>query len=245
MSAPNIRICENLEDLSRAVATEFARLARETKPDGKPFTAALSGGSTPKPLYELLARPEYEIPWSRVHLFQVDERCVPPDDPQSNYRMIREALLGRISLPQGHFHRMAAERPDRDAASHDYAAELREALGVPVNEWPQLDLIFLGMGDDGHTASLFPASAALNETERAVCPNWIEKLKMWRLTLTYPLLNAAAQVIFLVSGGQKAGILRDVLRSRGGGGTSYPVQRVQPTLGTVTWYLDKAAARLL
>ncbi|HEX5482918.1 MAG TPA: 6-phosphogluconolactonase [Terriglobia bacterium] len=244
MSAPNIRVYGNLEELSRAAAGEFSRLARETKPDGKPFTAALSGGSTPKPLYELLARPEFEIPWLRVHLFQVDERCVPPNDPQSNYRMIREALLDHIALPQSHVHRMAAERPDRDAAARSYEVELRGTLGVTASDWPRLDLIFLGMGDDGHTASLFPESAALDETERAVCPNWIGKLKMWRLTVTYPVLNAAAQVIFLVSGGKKAEILRDVLRSPGSS-TPYPVQRVQPSSGTVTWYLDKAAARLL
>ena len=158
--------------------------------------------------------------------------------------MIREALLDHIALPQGHFHRMAAELSDRDTAARSYELELRETLGVAADEWPRLDIVFLGMGDDGHTASLFPESAALNETKRAVCPNWIEKLKMWRLTLTYPVLNAAAQVIFLVSGGQKAEILRQVVRASDST-LQYPVQRIQPASGVVTWYLDQAAAHLL
>ncbi len=246
MPAPEIRIFKNLEELSRAAAAQLAEITGPIKPDGRPFSIALSGGHTPKSLYELLATQEFSsrIPWSRVHLFQVDERCVPPTSAESNYRMIREAMLDKIALPSGHFHRMAAEEPDRDAASQSYAAELQTVTADSSVKWPRLDLIFLGLGEDGHTASLFPGSAALEEEKLAVCPNWIEKLGMWRLTLTYPVLNAAARIIFLVAGPEKAEIARQILRSPDAS-TLYPAQRVRPSNGTVTWFLDEAAARFL
>jgi 6-phosphogluconolactonase len=240
MSTPDLRVFADLEELSRAAAQEFASLAAQPRAGGKPFSAALSGGSTPKRFYELLAAPELSIPWSRVHLFQVDERCVPPDDPRSNYRMMREALLDR--LPAAHFHRMAAEREDRDVAAGDYAAELRSVLGTLPGEWPRLDVIYLGMGDDGHTASLFPGTTALDERRLAVCSNYVAKLDMYRLTLTLPVLNAAARVIFLVSGAGKAEMLHQVLRAPASTPPQYPAQLVKPERGSVAWYVDHAAA---
>ena len=158
--SPEIRIFDDLEHLSWAAATRFEEQARIKAIEKKPFSVALSGGSTPKLLYELLGSPTFpgRVRWPNVQLFQVDERCVPPDDPQSNYRMIRQALLESSPLPEENFHRMAAERPDREQAAREYAEELARVLHPAPGEWPRLDLVFLGMGPDGHTASLFPGS---------------------------------------------------------------------------------------
>lgn len=242
MPKQQIRIFENLEALSRHAAACFAERAAKATSSGRPSTCALSGGSTPRRLYEILAEPDCQIDWRNVHLFQVDERCVPPDDAESNYRMIREALLSKIKIPSANFHRMAAEGPDREAAARDYAAELARVLRPSGEELPRLDLILLGMGNDGHTASLFPGSAALGETRLWVAANYSPRLGKFRLTLTYPVLNAAKEVIFLVSGGDKAETLRQVLEGPPG---KFPAQGVQPSSGHPTWFVDKAAARLL
>jgi len=174
----------------------------------------------------------------------VDERCVPPDHPDSNYKMIRTALLDYVPIPPLNFHRMVAENPDRDAAAHQYSQEMAQVLNPTGAQWPQLDLVFLGMGSDGHTASLFPGSPALDERVLWVCPNFSQRLGAFRLTLTYPVLNAAAHVVFLVAGADKAETLRDVLK--GPPRLSLlPAQGVQPAGGRLTWLLDQAAARSL
>jgi len=218
--------------------------ARVKAIEKKPFSVALSGGSTPKLLFELLASPTFQgrVRWPNLQLFQVDERCVPPDDPQSNYRMIRHALLESVPLPAENFHRMAAERPDRDLAAREYAEELGRVLRPAPGEWPRLDLIFLGMGPDGHTASLFSGSPALNERTEWVTPNFAAQLNSFRLTLTLPVLNAAAHVIFLVAGADKAETLRQVLEGPEG---RFPAQLIQPARGRLSWFLDESAARLL
>ncbi len=205
---------------------------------------ALSGGTTPKLLFELLASPNFQgrVRWSNLQLFQVDERCVPPDDPQSNYRMIRQALLESVPLPAENFHRMAAECPDREQAAREYAEELARVLHPAPGEWPRLDLVFLGMGPDGHTASLFPGSHALDERSAWVAPNFVAKLDSFRLTLTLPVLNAAAHVIFLVAGADKAETLRQVLEGPEG---RFPAQLIQPARGRLSWFLDESAAHLL
>ena len=210
----------------------------------KPFSVALSGGSTPKPLYDLLGSETFagRVRWPNVHLFQVDERCVPPDDSQSNYRMICRALLVSTPLPHENFHRLAAERPDREQAARDYAEDLARVLHPAPGELPRLDLIFLGMGPDGHTASLFPGSPALNERTAWVAPNFAAQLSSFRLTLTLPVLNAAAHVIFLVAGADKAEMLRQVLEGPEG---HFPAQLIQPASGRLSWFLDKSAAHLL
>lgn len=180
--------------------------------------------------------------WTNVHLFQVDERCVPPDDVESNYRMIRHAMLETSPLPEENFHRMAAERPDRDKAAREYAGELSRVLNPAPGEWPRLDLIFLGMGPDGHTASLFPGSPALGERTEWVVANFVAKLNSFRLTLTLPVLNAAAHVIFLIAGEDKAETLRQVLEGPDG---QFPAQLINPSRGRLSWFLDKSAAKLL
>jgi 6-phosphogluconolactonase len=239
-----VRTFDDLEHLSWAAATHFEQLARIKTIEKKPFSVALSGGSTPKLLYELLGSPTFggRVRWTNVHLFQVDERCVPPDDPQSNYRMIRQALLASAPLPEENFHRMAAERPEREQSAREYAEELARVLKPAPGEFPRLDLIFLGMGPDGHTASLFPGSAALEERVAWVAPNFAPSLKSYRLTLTLPVLNAAAHVIFLVAGVDKAETLRQVLEGPEG---QFPAQLIQPARGKVSWFVDASAASML
>jgi len=233
-----------LEPLSWAAATRLEEQARVKVIEKKPFSVALSGGSTPKLLYELLASPTFagRIRWSSLQFFQVDERCVPPDDPQSNYRMIHQALLEPSPLPQENFHRIAAERPDREQAAREYADEMARVLKTPPGELPRLDLVFLGMGPDGHTASLFPGSPALGEKVAWVAPNFAAQLNSHRLTLTLPVLNAAAHDIFLVAGKDKAETLRQVLEGAAG---RFPAQLIQPARGRLSWFLDESAAQLL
>jgi 6-phosphogluconolactonase len=246
MSEKRIRTFQGLEELSRVAAERFAEVSRERGQQGRVFSAALSGGTTPQTFLEILAQPEFSqrIQWDNVHLFQVDERCVPPGDPQSNYRMISRALLGQVAGVADNFHRMKAEQADREAASEEYAAEIKQALSPPDGGLPRFDLIFLGLGPDGHTASLFPASTALAENAKWVCPNYVEKLRTYRLTLTYPVLNAASEIVFLVSGSGKAEVVRQVLEGPSKP-EQYPAQGVCPAAGSVIWYLDKAAAHLL
>lgn len=246
MSETNIQIFSGLEDMSRAAAVRFTELARERAQQGKVFTSALSGGSTPRTFLETLANPEFSqrIQWESVHLFQVDERCVPPDHLQSNYRMIHGTLLRPVPSAADNFHRMKAELADRDSASAEYEAEIRSVFAPPEGRLPRFDLIFLGLGSDGHTASLFPGSAALDESARWVCPNFVEKLQMHRITLTYPVLNAASEVVFLVSGAGKAEILQQVLDGSRDP-KLFPAQGIQSAEGRVDWYLDRAAAQLL
>ncbi|HEV2493837.1 MAG TPA: 6-phosphogluconolactonase [Terriglobia bacterium] len=241
-----IKVFADLDAMSRQAAGRFVRLANQRVAENRLFTAALSGGSTPRRLYEILgaALTVQKIPWANTHLFQVDERCVPPDHVESNYRMIRETLLSHGAVPESNFHRMAAELADRDEAARQYAEELRRVLRPKPNEWPRLDLVLLGMGPDGHTASLFPGSGALDVQVHWVVPNYVERLKACRLTLTLPVLNAAGCVIFLVAGEDKAETVRQVLEASSGP-DRFPAQRVRPTNGQVSWYLDEAAAALL
>jgi len=246
MGQANIQIFPGLEDLSRAAAARFTELAREHVQQGKEFTVALSGGEMGRALLEMLANPEFSqrIQWDSVHLFQVDERCVPPDDLQSNYRMIRETLLRPVPGAAHNFHRMEAEQDDRDAASAQYEAEIGSVLAPPEGVLPCFDLAFMGLGPDGHTASLFPGTAALDESRRWVCPNYVEKLQMYRMTLTYPILNAATEIVFLVSGAGKAEIVRQVLEGPREP-KRFPAQGIKPAEGCLNWYLNHAAAQLL
>ena len=244
MPKNNVRVFSTLEDLSWAAACAFEDLARLKFVAGKTFCAALSGGLTPRLLYQILAGRALlgRIEWENVQLFQVDERCVPPDHPDSNYRMIREALLDSGEIPPANFHRMQAEEADLEKAARDYAAELARVLEPQNGLRPRLDIVFLGMGPDGHTASLFPGTAALEEQSLWVCPNRVERLGMSRLTMTLPLLNASAHVIFLVAGADKAETLVKVLEGPPG---ELPAQRIRPVDGSVSWFLDEASARKL
>lgn len=242
MSNPEIIVCPDAAELNRRAAERFVALANEASTISGRFAVALSGGSTPKALYALLALPGFadRTPWSKVHLFWGDERCVPPDHPDSNYRMVRESLLSKISIPSENVHRMAGEKEPKLAAA-EYENELKTFFQLSEGEAPRFDLILLGLGEDGHTASLFPGSAALNETQRLVATTYVPKLNAHRLTLTLPVLNESAQIYFLVAGKSKATIVKELL------GThptiaKFPAQRIQPVDGALTWFITRDAA---
>jgi len=202
------------------------------------FTLALSGGSTPRALYARLAEPAQatRMDWGRVHLFWGDERCVPPTDGSSNYRMANEALLSKVPIPPANVHRIHGEDEPR-AAANAYETLLRSCFAGAAT----FDLVLLGMGSNGHTASLFPGLTALDETERWVAAELVPEVGMWRVTLTAPAINAAARVLFLVAGRDKAATLRDVL-SGPRDPRRLPAQLISPSPGRLTWLVDEAAA---
>src|SRR5215471_12867352 len=240
---PEIKVVPDSGALYRAAADEFLRCAQEAIGQRARFCVALSGGNTPRGVYSFLAaNARTSLPWNQIYIFFGDERHVPPDDPESNYRMANETLLSRVPIPPANVFRVPAEL-DAELAAQQYEDQLRAFFPVSPGAWPRFDLIFLGLGDDGHTASLFPESAALNETTRLVAANWVDKLHSYRVTFTYPLLNHAAEIAFLVSGASKSQILRDVLKPKKD--ASYPAQRVRPRDGRLLWILDRAAAKLL
>jgi 6-phosphogluconolactonase len=237
----NLLVYETPEELAEAAARDFAAKAEGAIDERGRFAVALAGGSTPKATYEALAR-DYadKLDWSRVHVFFGDERTVPPHHEDSNYRMAHETLLSRI--PVGSVHRMRSELPPGEAAAA-YEEELRDFFGMSDGP-PSFDLILLGLGEDGHTASLFPETAALDVTDRWVVANPVLKLETTRLTFTLPVINAAKAVTFLVAGESKADALKEILEGdadpRG-----YPAKFVRPEGGDVTWMVDRAAAKLL
>jgi 6-phosphogluconolactonase len=205
------------------------------------LSVALSGGNTPRAVYSLLASEHQQLPWDRIHIFFGDERHVPPDHPDSNFRMASESLLSKVPIPETNVHRIRAEL-DGEAAAAEYDQQLVNFFHLGNHDWPRFDLIFLGIGEDGHTASLFPGSQALTETSRRVAANWVEKFQTFRITLTFPVLNHAAEAVFLVSGSGKAQILSQVLSA---GTRKYPAQNVQPENGRLLWLVDQDAASLL
>jgi 6-phosphogluconolactonase len=237
----NIKILPDATALFHAAANEFIRCAHESILNHGRFSVALSGGSTPRGVYSLLAQRPNDLPWNKIFVFFGDERNVPPDHPDSNYRMAYEALLSKAPIPAANVFRVRAEW-DAKQAAQEYEDQLRSFFALKPDKFPRFDLIMLGLGDDGHTASLFPGSAALNETSRLVVANWVEKFKQYRITLTYPVINHAAEIMFLVSGAGKAQILKNVLS---GEGEKYPVQGVRPENGVLLWLVDQDSARLL
>ncbi|MEP7228202.1 MAG: 6-phosphogluconolactonase [Gemmatimonadales bacterium] len=240
-----IEIFPGPEALADAVARHVvAQAAGAIAATGR-FTLALAGGATPRDVYALLATEAFahRVEWGLVHVLWGDERCVPPGDPRSNYRMAKEALLDRVPIPAGQIHRMRGEDDPRQAAA-EYERELRALLGGAATEDPPtvgLDLALLGMGQDGHTASLFAGQATLHETARWVMAVCVPELTVWRITLTPALLNRARNVTFVVSGTSKAKRLQEVLE---GPFTPevLPAQAIQPAPGRLTWMVDEAAA---
>ena len=241
VSDREIIVCRDVADLNRRAADYFTSLAEEVTARSARFTVAVSGGSTPKPVHALLASDGYRerIPWPKVHLFWGDERCVPPDHPESNYRMVSESLLAKVKIPKENVHRMQGEKEPAVAAL-EYAAILNEFFHLPAGSLPHFDLIFLGIGEDGHTASLFPESGALEATDALVMASYVDKLKAHRLTLTLPVLNAAKQIVFLVAGRSKAAIVKQVLKTKGASGL--PAARVRPSDGRLLWLVTADAA---
>jgi 6-phosphogluconolactonase len=245
-----IRTYPDAASLAWAAAEHFVTLAVEAIAARGQFAVALSGGSTPRATYALLASDEFaaRVDWSRVHVFWGDERCVPPDHPDSNYQMAREALLDHVPLPARNVHRIRGEINPKEAAA-DYEHMLRSFFArnprgkvarddEPI---PRFDLVLLGMGEDGHTASLFPATAALHEQTRWVVAYYVDKLSAWRVTLTPVAINAAAHVTFVVFGAAKAERLREVL-AKPYQPDALPAQIVRPANGHLLWLADAGAA---
>jgi 6-phosphogluconolactonase len=230
------------QDLFQAAAEEVIRAATDAVTQRGRFTIALSGGSTPKNLYTLIAaNASASLPWDQMFFFFGDERHVLPDDPDSNYRMAKGTLLSKVPIPPANIFPIPAENPDASAAADAYEQTLRKFFALKPGEFPRFDLILLGMGPDGHMASLFPETAALREKSRLVVANWVEKLKTDRITFTLPMLNAARCVAFLVSGIDKAAVLHEVLEGNAPA-EKYPSKLVQPNEGKLIWFVDRAAA---
>ncbi len=242
-----IRIVENAEAVSRTAAEMVVSLALKKRKSKKNFTVALSGGSTPKKMFAILADDAAlcnRMPWGSVHFFWGDERHVPPDHTDSNYRMANEAMLSRVPVPPENIHRIRSENPDAGKVAEDYERELRGFFKLEVDQLPPFDCVFLGMGPDGHTASLFPGTKALHERQRLVVSNWVDKFQSYRITMTAPVLNNAGVVIFLVSGEDKAETLREVLEEQKQADL-LPSQLIEPTRGKLLWLVDRAAASKL
>ncbi|MCZ6801092.1 MAG: 6-phosphogluconolactonase [Nitrospirae bacterium] len=245
-TTPSIRVSPTSKELIQSVADEIVLQANTILQNQSMFTMALAGGSTPRDLYSLLALPSFQdqVPWKQIKVFWGDERHVPPDHQESNYRMAQETLLSHIPLPPSHVFRISGEEKDANQAAQQYEKILQQELASSTHSIPRFDLILLGMGPDGHTASLFPGTAAVHEKTRLVMAPWVEKFQTFRITLTPPILNQASQVMFLVSGANKAEILQSVLE-----GPfipdQFPSQMIRPTTGSLTWFIDQAAAQKL
>lgn len=239
MTMQNLTIFPTKDAFIAGAAEFMAAQATEALAGRGRWTVALAGGGTPQPIYARLAEAGYarRIDWRRVHLFFGDERCVPPDDTRSNYRMAREALLDHVPLPAENVHRMAGEN-DPALAALAYEQEIRRLFRSAAT--PTFDLICLGLGDNGHTASLFPGTASLRERERWIVPQYVEVMQSWRVTMTAPLINAARHVAFFVEGAGKAEMLQRVLHGPFDPDV-LPAQMIQPANGQLHWLVDAAA----
>jgi 6-phosphogluconolactonase len=239
----DLHILEDTTALAQEAADRFVAASEEAIENRGQFMVALSGGSTPQEAYSRLADPMLatKVSWRNVHFFWGDERCVPPDHPDSNYRMARKTMIQKVPIPQANVHRIQGEL-DPDLAAEAYADDLRSVFGS--EERPRFDLVFLGLGQDGHVASLFPGSLALRETEHWVLAVFVEALQPWRVTRTPPGLNSARQLSLLVSGKAKADRLQEVLEGEPQI-EPLPAQMIQPINGQVTWLVDQAAATKL
>lgn len=240
--ARQVLVCKDEHAIFTQAAEMFAQLAAEAIALYGRFTVALSGGSTPKSMYQLLAK-DYQdrIEWSKVHLFWGDERSVPPTDDQSNYRMANEAMISKLPIPTGQVYRMTAEAVDMEAEALNYEAIVRRVFQLSEGEMPAFDLFLLGMGDDGHTASLFPGTQALTETKRMVVVNWVEKFHTNRMTFTTSAINNSRNVLFMTAGAKKQAPLKEVLAGEYNP-QLYPSQLIKPTEGNLIWLVDEGAA---
>lgn len=239
-------VVDDATALAREAATELTRRAQRCVAAAGRFTLVLSGGSTPRRLYALLADPASPfrdaIPWAATNVFWGDERHVPPHDPQSNFRMANEALLSRVPVPRENVHRIEAERTNAADAAARYQEGLERFFALRTGAAPRFDLILLGMGPDGHTASLFPGTDALTVRDRLVAAPWVAKFRSYRITLTLPVFDAAAAVHFLVSGADKAETLRAVF-DPATPADRFPCQRIRPLDGELLWFVDRDAAK--
>ncbi len=242
---PEFEIHPDSHALFQSAAEKFVQIANDAIIKRGVFFVALAGGNTPRELYVLLAQENWRTraPWPQTHIFFGDERCVKPDHQDSNYRMALEALIGKIDIPAGHVHRIRGD-DDPETAAAAYEIEIINVFSVAGIKKPRFDLVLLGLGNDGHTASLFPETSALYEKEKLVVVNYVEKFKSYRLTMTLPLLNASRSVIFLVSGENKTAIIEEIFKNTERS-FQYPSELVQPSDGKLLWMLDHAATAAL
>jgi 6-phosphogluconolactonase len=243
----DIQLLPDVQALHRAAAAVFVKAADEAMRTKGSFTVALSGGSTPAGMYSLLANdPAFrdEVQWDKTYFFWGDERHVPPDHKDSNYRMAHEALLSRVPVPADHVWRIKGEYEDAKKAADEYAKTLRSFFKLKKGRFPRFDLVLLGMGPEGQTASLFPGTSALNEDKRLVVSTWVGKLNTDRITLTPPVLNSAACVLFMIQGEEKAPALKSVLEGPYEP-DQLPAQLIRPPRGNLRWLIDRAAGHLL
>jgi 6-phosphogluconolactonase len=242
-----IRILADANAIAQAAAAEFLEAAKEAVREKGNLCVALSGGSTPKALYGLLiSNPVLQamVPWGKIQFFFGDERHVPPDDAESNFRMVTEAMLARAPVDAKQVHRIKGENRNAVQAAEEYEEDLRTSFGLAEGQLPRFDLVLLGMGPEGHTASLFPGTKALREERRLVVSNWVGKLYTDRITLTPPVLNNAARVIFMAHGAEKAPALKAVLEGPYEP-DQLPAQIIKPREGKVLWLVDPSAAAML
>ena len=240
---PKIIVTDNPSSLARTGADILTSDAIKAVANRGRFTIAISGGAGPRPMHRLLAMDPYlsQIPWANMHIFWVDDRCVPPGDPESNYGRALEDFLGTVPIPSGYIHSMPSEEsPEKEALR--YQRELIRYFRLSRGEFPVFDLIFMGIGPDGHTASLFPKYSALKEDKRLILAVKGGIPMAHRHTMTLPVLNNARKVVFLVSGKEKSAILRDILTQRQKG---LPAQMIKPVKGELIWLIDRKAASLL
>lgn len=246
-ATPDIRIAPGTQEWGQAAASLILSVSQQAIQAHGRCLIALSGGSTPKTLYQVLATPEWnaQFDWSRMAFLFGDERCTPPDHPESNFRMAQTELFQRLNIRPEQVHRMKGESDDTTAAAQEYEATIRRLTNTPAPRVPVLDLVLLGIGDDGHTASLFPGTAALQEDKRIVTVGHAPTGIRSRLTLTLGVLNHAAVVLFLVTGSGKAQMVRRVLDQESEADRSLPAAKVSPASGRLVWMLDHSAAQQL
>lgn len=253
-SMPNnkyrVHIYDDVADAVHAAAQCWVELAAQAITARSEFHVALSGGTTPRALYECLASAEFsaQIAWQHVHIWFGDERTVPPQHPDSNYRMAHDVLLHHVPVPPTHIHRMEGEQENVQEAAHAYQAQLMAYL--PVSDSPnaagipQFDLMLLGLGPDGHVASLFPGTSILTERAQWVAAVFVEKLNTWRISLTLPVIDSAKYIMLLVAGASKADIVGEIFSARPAAGGRYPVEMIHSG-AVMDWYLDAAAAQYI
>jgi 6-phosphogluconolactonase len=247
VASRTVELFANGMEIARRAAADVVRIAGDAVAAHGAFTIALSGGSTPKVLYALLAEHpslRNSLPWDKMKVFFGDERHVGPGHADSNFQMATDAMLSKVPLRPDQVHRIKGEYPDTAQAAAEYEEVIRREFGLPAGAFPRFDLILLGMGNEGHTLSLFPGTKALNETQRVVTSNWVGKLCADRVTLTAPAANNAANVIFMITGADKACVLKSVLEGPHEP-DQLPAQMIQPANGNVSWLVDEAAGSML
>jgi 6-phosphogluconolactonase len=244
IGARHINICEDITELANIASLEFCQLANDAIEKKGSFSVALSGGSTPVSLYKRLVSNEIKplIDWNKIHFFVSDERCVPANSPDSNFYTAKTHLFDHIGIHESNLHPTKFQDTDPELSAQTYENKIKDFFESNSNSIPNFDLIFLGMGPDGHCASLFPGTKALDEKQLLVAANYVDRLKASRITFTFPLINNARNIIFLVSGNDKSKILADVLESKG---EQFPAQKVMPVNGYLEWFIDEAAASKL